>query len=164
MPYRWNMVLQVSRRFDCPLHPFVFLRFTQFKFEITPIFMISLFIKFVSYFWSFHNLFSQFFIHKNIVIETYQFSLNRSRSSHSKVFCKTVKHLRQSLFFDKVAGLRRRCFKNTFVTEHFWWLLLQEHDYLKHWYFLSSSSYGSPSKVSNSSFKALLKHSWSNVL
>ena len=77
------------------------------------------------------------------------------RSSHPEVFCKkgvlrnftkfTGKHLRQSLFFNKVAGLRpvtlfkkrlwHRCFPLTFAKflrtpffmEHFWWLLLKIH-------------------------------------
>ena len=56
-------------------------------------------------------------------------SLNaiKHRSSHPKVFCKkgvprnfakfTVKHLCQSLFFNKVAGLR------PFFIEHLWWLI-----------------------------------------
>ena len=48
------------------------------------------------------------------------------RNSHTEAFCIkgildhfpkfTGKHLRQSLFFDKVAGV--------FFTEHLWWLLL----------------------------------------
>ena len=74
------------------------------------------------------------------------------RSSHPEVFCKegvpryltkfTGKHLWQSLFFNKVAGLRpatflkkrlwHRCFpvdsvtflRIPFYTEHLWWLLL----------------------------------------
>ena len=47
-----------------------------------------------------------------------------------EVFCKkgvlknftkfTGKHLCQSLFFNKVAGLRPATFKNTFFTEHLW--------------------------------------------
>ena len=76
----------------------------------------------------------------------------RLRSSRQELFCKkgvlrnlskfTGKHLCQSLFFNKVAGLRRatnikketlrRCFpvnfvkflRTSFYTEHLWWLLL----------------------------------------
>ena len=79
------------------------------------------------------------------------------RSSHPEVFCKKGalknftksigKHLCQSLFFNKVAGLRpatllkkrlwHRCFPVSFVRflwtpflkEHLWWLLLQLEDY-----------------------------------
>ena len=75
-----------------------------------------------------------------------------TRNSRSEVFCKkgvlrnfaksTGKHLCQSLFFNKVAGLRpatllkkrlwHRCFPvnfakflgTPFFTEHLWWLLL----------------------------------------
>ena len=53
-----------------------------------------------------------------------------NRSSRPEVFCKkgvlrnfakfTGKHLRQSLFFNKVAGLR-----TPFPTEHLRWLLLK---------------------------------------
>ena len=64
------------------------------------------------------------------------------RSSRPEVFCKkgvlrnstkfTGKHLCQRLFFNKVAGLRHRCFPVNFVEflrtpffiEHLWWLLL----------------------------------------
>ena len=74
------------------------------------------------------------------------------KSSRSEVFCKKGvlrnftkfpgKHRRQSLFFNKVAGLRpvtllkkrlwHRCFpvnfvkllRTPFIIEHFWWLLL----------------------------------------
>ena len=64
------------------------------------------------------------------------------RSSRQEVFCKkgvlrnfskiTRKHLRQSLFFNKVAGLRHRCFpvnfakflRTPFFTEHRWLLLI----------------------------------------
>ena len=74
------------------------------------------------------------------------------RSSRSEVFCKKrvlrnftkfiEKHLCQSLFFNKVAGVRpaalltkrlwHKCFavkfvkflRTSFLTEHFWWLLL----------------------------------------
>ena len=63
-------------------------------------------------------------------------------SSRPEVFCKksvlrnftkfTGKHLCQSLFFNKVAGLRHRCFPVNFVKflrtrffiVHLWWLLL----------------------------------------
>ena len=79
-------------------------------------------------------------------------NLARHRSSRPGVFCKkgvlrnfakfTGKHLCQSLFFNKVAGLRpatllkkrlwHRCFpvnfgkflRTPFITEHLWWLLL----------------------------------------
>ena len=54
------------------------------------------------------------------------------KSSRSEVFCKkgilrnftkfTGKHRRQSLFFNKVAGLRP--LRTPFIIEHFWWLLL----------------------------------------
>ena len=73
------------------------------------------------------------------------------RSSHPEVFSRkcvrnftnfTGKHLCQSLFFNKVGGLAWNCikketlvqvlsyefceiFKNTFFTEHLWWLLLK---------------------------------------
>ena len=53
----------------------------------------------------------------------------RDRSSRPDVFCEkfglrnfakfTGKHLRQSLFFNKVAGLKLIS-KNTFFTEHLW--------------------------------------------
>ena len=56
------------------------------------------------------------------------------RSNHSEVFYKngvlknftifTRKHLCQSLFFNKVAGLRPEIFKNTFIIEQLRWLLL----------------------------------------
>ena len=77
------------------------------------------------------------------------------RSSRQEVFCKkgvlrnftkfTGKHLCQSLFFNKVAGLGpatllkkrlwHRCFpvnfvkflRTPFLTEHLWWLLLHGH-------------------------------------
>ena len=63
-------------------------------------------------------------------------------SSRQEVLCEkgvlrnftkfTRKHLCRSLFFNKVAGLRRRCFlvnfmkflRTPFLTEHLWWLLL----------------------------------------
>ena len=66
------------------------------------------------------------------------------RSSRPEVFCKkgvlrnltkfTGKHLCQGLFFNKVSGLRHRCFHVNFVkflwtsfyTEDLWWLLLYE--------------------------------------
>ena len=76
-----------------------------------------------------------------------------ARSSRQDVFCKkgvlrnftkfTGKHLCQSLFFNKVAGLRpatllkkklwHRCFpvnfvkflRTPFIIEHLWWLLLE---------------------------------------
>ena len=68
-----------------------------------------------------------------------------SRSSRPEVFCKkgalknfttfTGKYLCQSLFFNKVAGLRlwHRCFpvnfvkflRTSFFIKHLWWLLLQ---------------------------------------
>ena len=58
-----------------------------------------------------------------------------SRSSPPEVFCKkgvlrnfTGKHLCQSLFFNKVAGLfleiSQNPQENTFFIEHLWWLLL----------------------------------------
>ena len=78
---------------------------------------------------------------------------SRYRSSRPEVFCKkgvlrnfakfTGKHLCQSLFFNKVAGLRpskrekktlwHRCFpvnfakflRTPFIVEHLWWLLLK---------------------------------------
>ena len=74
------------------------------------------------------------------------FSENYFRSSRLEVFCKkyvlnnfvksTGKHLRQSLFFNKVSLLKKRlwhrCFlvnvakflRILFFIEHFWWLLL----------------------------------------
>ena len=66
-------------------------------------------------------------------------SLNaiKHRSSRPEVFCKkgffrsfeklTGKHLCQSLFFNKVAGLRpwHRCFPVNFIMKHLWWLLLK---------------------------------------
>ena len=74
--------------------------------------------------------------------------LNKGRSSCPEMFSKkgvlrnfakfTGKHLCQSPFFIKVAGLRQerlwhRCFpvnfakflRTAFITEHIWWLLLQ---------------------------------------
>ena len=67
------------------------------------------------------------------------------RSSRPEVFCKkgvlrnfvkfTGKHMCQSLFFNKVAGARNFIKKETlvqmflgtpFLTEHLWWLLLNE--------------------------------------
>ena len=84
----------------------------------------------------------------------YIFSIIKNRSNRSKVFCEkgsprnfakfTGKHLWQSLFFNKVAGLRPAtllkkrlwhwCFpvnfakflRTPFYTEHLWWLLLQK--------------------------------------
>ena len=81
---------------------------------------------------------------------THILELLNYRSSHPEVFCKngvlrnfaklTGKHLCQSLFFNKVAGLRpatllkkrlwHRCFpvnfakflRTSFPTEHLWWL------------------------------------------
>ena len=77
------------------------------------------------------------------------------RSSHPEMFCKnsipknftklTGKHLCQSLFFIKIAGLRPatllkqtlalvfccgfcEIFRNTFFIEHVWWLLLNKFD------------------------------------
>ena len=68
-------------------------------------------------------------------------------SSRQEVFCEkgvlrnftkfTRKHLCRSLFFNKVAGLRRRCFpvnfvkflRTPFLTEHLQWLLLYDQDY-----------------------------------
>ena len=70
---------------------------------------------------------------------------DKIRSSHPEAFCKKgvqsnfakfkVKHMCQSLLFNKVAGLRlwHRCFPANFVKflrppffiEHLWWLLLQ---------------------------------------
>ena len=53
----------------------------------------------------------------------------------------TGKHLRQSLFFNKVAGLKSKALaqvfscefyeisQNTFLTEHLWWLLLLFKEY-----------------------------------
>ena len=83
----------------------------------------------------------------------------KKRSSRQEVFCEkgvlrnftkfTGKHLRQSLFFNKVLGLRlttilkkrlwHTCFpvnfvkflRTPFLTEHLWWLLLEELDRLK---------------------------------
>ena len=68
---------------------------------------------------------------------TYHNNMNvlvKRRSSRPEVFCRkdvlrnfakfTGKHLRQSLFFSKVAGLRPEISKNIFSTEHLWWLLL----------------------------------------
>ena len=82
--------------------------------------------------------------------------LTLNRSSHPDVFCKksvlgnfakfTGKHQCQSLFFNKVVGLRPEACnfikkealaqvfscefceisKNTFIIEHLWWLLLTE--------------------------------------
>ena len=80
------------------------------------------------------------------------------RSSRPDVFCKkgvlrnfakfTGKHLCQSLFFNKVAGLRpptlfkkrlwHRCFpmnyakflKTPFIIEHLWWLLLESTSFI----------------------------------
>ena len=54
----------------------------------------------------------------------------------------TGKHLCQSFFFNKVAGLRHRCFpvnfrkflRTHFLTEQLWWLLLEnEGCFKKHW-------------------------------
>ena len=68
-------------------------------------------------------------------------TIRLNRSSRLEVFCEkgvlrnfakfTGKHLCQSLFFNKVAGLWHRCFpvnfakflRTPFFTEHFWWLL-----------------------------------------
>ena len=86
------------------------------------------------------------------------------RSSRLEVFCKTGvlrsfpkftgKHLCQSLFFNKVAGLRpatllkkrlwHKCFhvnfakflRTLFLTEHLWWLLLKRIAYIKKCVFL----------------------------
>ena len=58
------------------------------------------------------------------------------RSSNPEVFCRkgvlrsfakfTGKHLCQSIFLNKVAGVRPATLltKNTFLTKHLWWLLL----------------------------------------
>ena len=64
------------------------------------------------------------------------------RSSRPEVFCKksvlrnftkfTGKHLCQSLFFE-ICEIS----KNTFITEHLWWLLLKYQRMLKHWRSLS---------------------------
>ena len=86
-------------------------------------------------------------------------SVSQFRSSRPEVFCKkgvlrnftniTGKHLCQSLFFNKVSGLRpdtllkkrlwHRCFsvnfgkflRTPFYIEHPWWLFLQVTDYIK---------------------------------
>ena len=66
--------------------------------------------------------------------------ISQSRSSQPEAFCKKGvlrnfakfigKHLCQSLFFNKVAGLRRtpvnfaKFLRIPFSTEHLWWLLL----------------------------------------
>ena len=54
------------------------------------------------------------------------------RSSRPEVFCKkgvlrnfAGKHLCQSLFFKKETLALCEISKNTFFTEHLWWLLLQ---------------------------------------
>ena len=88
-----------------------------------------------------------------LTIETKNYITTNSRSSRPEVFCKkgvlrniakfTGKHLCQSLFFNKVAGLRpatllkkrlwHRCFpvnfakflRTPFFIEHLWWLLLK---------------------------------------
>ena len=84
----------------------------------------------------------------------YSYHLRKNRSSRSEVYSKrgvlrnfrkfTGKHLRQSLFFNKVTGLRsetllkkrlwHKCFlvnfvkflRTPFFTEHFRWMLLKE--------------------------------------
>ena len=93
---------------------------------------------------------------------------NGYRSSRPEVFCKkgvlrnfakfTEKHLCQSLFFNKVAGLRpatllkkrlwHRCFsvnfakflRTSFIIEHLWWLLL----WLSEWMFTVKVHKGRP--------------------
>ena len=91
-------------------------------------------------------------LHMNRTKDAGKYFKYHSKSSCPEVFCKkgvpknfvkfTEKHLRQSLFFNKVPGLRPatllkeetlaqvfsygfyKNFKNTFFIEHFWWLLL----------------------------------------
>ena len=98
-----------------------------------------------------HTHHSQLLIHFNLhSAPSSSSSLLLLRSSRPEVFYKKVvlrnfakftrKHLRQRVFFNKVAGLRlfikkglwHRCFlvnfakflRTPFVTEHMWWLLL----------------------------------------
>ena len=92
-------------------------------------------------------------VFKNIYFEKHlwaaasenQHLTDKFRSSRPEVFCRkgvllnfakfTVKHLCQSLLFNRVKGLRPwhrcfpvnvvKCFRTTFFIEHLWWLLLQ---------------------------------------
>ena len=64
--------------------------------------------------------------------------ITKTRSSRPEVFCKkgvlrnfakfTGKHLWQSLFFNKVAGLFGEFLGTPCFTEHLWWLLLKNMD------------------------------------
>ena len=78
----------------------------------------------------------------NMIWHVLSKGMAQSRSSCPGVFCQkgvlrnfakfTEKHLCQSLFFNKVAGLRHRCFpvnfvkllRTPFLAEHLRWLLL----------------------------------------
>ena len=92
--------------------------------------------------WYLHIFIFFRFLVSNLMLKFKVFSLNYlflERSSRPEVFCKGVlrnfakftgKHLCQSLFFNKVSGLRTGAgvflwiLRNFFLTEHLRWLLL----------------------------------------